>query len=76
MDNTFHIQPSSALASEVVEEIRAINPSAFIAVRGEVFDGVEQVYGVFELHPDDHPSRYLWRYTLAKDWLAAYEGEK
>ena len=73
MDNTFHIQPSSALADEVVAEIRAISPDVFIAIRGEMFDGKEGIYGVFELHPDDHPSRYLWRYTLAKDWLADYE---
>ena len=73
MDNTFHIKPSSALADEVAAEIRAINPEVFVAIRGEMFDGKEGIYGVFELHPDDHPSRYLWRYTLAKDWLADYE---
>jgi len=71
--DTFHIHPSSALASEVAAEIRAISPDVFIAIRGEMFDGKEGIYGVFELHPDDHPSRYLWRYTLAKDWLADYE---
>ena len=75
MDNTFHIQPSSALAGEVVEDVRAISPDVFIAIRGEMFDGKEGIYGVFELHPDDHPSRYLWRYTLAKYWLAAFEGK-
>ena len=73
MDNTFHIRPSSALADEVVEEIRAISPGIFVALRGEYFDGSEEVYGVFELHPDDHPSRYVWRYVLANDWLADYE---
>ena len=73
MDNTFHIKPSSALADEVAAEIRTISPDVFIAIRGEMFDDKEGIYGVFELHPDDHPSRYLWRYTLAKDWLAAFE---
>jgi len=73
MDNTFHIKPSSALADEVAAEIRTINPEVFVAVRGQIFDQVEQVYGVFELHPDDHPSRYSWSYMLAKNWLADYE---
>jgi len=76
MDNTFHIKPSSALAGEVVEDVRAINPDVFVAIRGEMFDGKEGIYGVFELHPDDHPSRYSWSYMLAKDWLADYEGKK
>ena len=70
--DTFHIEPSSTLADEVVKEVRAISPDAFIAVRGEYFDG-QQVYGVFELHPDDHPSKYVWKYVLARDWLADYE---
>jgi len=71
--NTFHIKPSSALADKVVEDVRSIRPEVFVAVRGEVFDGVEEIYGVFELHPDDHPSRYMWVYMLAKDWLAEYK---
>ncbi|NDG33198.1 hypothetical protein EB118_24405 [bacterium] len=73
MDNTFHIAPTSELADEVAAEIRAINPEIFVAIRGEMFDGKEGIYGVFELHPDDHPSRYSWSYMLAKNWLAEYE---
>ena len=72
--NTFHIQPSSALANEVVAEVREFPPDTFIAVRGEYFDG-EHVYGVFGLNPDEHPSRYMWKYVRASDWLADYYGE-
>jgi len=71
--DTFHIDPTSGLALQAVTEVREFAPDAFIAVRGEVFDGVEEVYGVFELHPDEHPSKYVWKYVLARDWLADYD---
>lgn len=71
--DTFHIDPTSALASEVVAEIREFAPDTFIAVRGEVFDGREEVYTVSACPDQQDTSKYIWRYVLARDWLADYE---
>ena len=71
--DTFHIQPSSALADEVVAEVRGFAPDTFIAVRGEVFDGREEVYTVSECPDQQGTHRYMWKYVLARDWLADYE---
>lgn len=71
--NTFHIQPSSELAKQAVTEVREFPPDTLIAVRGEVFDGVEEVYTVSACPDQQDPSRYMWKYVLARDWLADYE---
>jgi len=69
---TFHIQPHSALAHEAADLVREFAPDTFVAIRGEIFDGVEEVYTVCGLDREDHPSRYEWKYVLAGEWLADY----
>lgn len=73
MDDTFHIHPSSPLAQEAAEEVARYEDDTFVAVRGQLFHDREIVFGVFALDKQDHPSRYIWRYYLAGDWLAEYE---
>ena len=70
---TFHIDPKSLLALQAVTEVREFAPDTFIAVRGEVFDGREEVYTVSACPDQQDPSKYIWRYVLAKDWLSDYE---
>lgn len=71
--NTFHIDPTSELAKQAVTEVREFAPDTFIAVRGEYFDGREEVYTVSACPDQQDTSRYMWKYVLAKDWLADYE---
>ena len=70
---TFHIDPTSELAKKVVTKVRGFAPDTFIAVRGEVFDGREEVYTVSECPDQQGTHRYMWKYVLARDWLADYE---
>ena len=70
---TFHIDPTSELAKEVVTEVRGFAPDTFIAVRGEVFDGREEVYTVSACPDQQGTHRYMWKYVRASDWLADYE---
>ena len=73
MDNTFNIDPTSPLAIQAAEQVRKIAEDTFVSVRGEWFHDHKILYGVFALEKGDHPSKYMWKYELAGDWLAEYE---
>ena len=70
--NTFHIDPRSDLAVEVVDEVRAFSADTLIAVRGQDFDYgdgdiVETVYTVSPCPNQD------WTYVRAGDWIAEFD---
>jgi len=69
--DTFHIAPNSELAHKVVEEVRNFDRDVYIAIRGKLYDGVEDIYTV-SVCPDK-PHKYMWTYVLTRDWLADYD---
>ena len=73
MDNTFNIDPTSPLAIQAAEEVARYEEDIWVAVRGQWFHDREILHGVFALAKGDHPSRYMWKYELAGDWLAEYD---
>ena len=74
--NTFTVALDSKIADEAFLEVKELPPETWVAVRGEVVDGVVYLYSVSTLDEQDHPSRYMWVYMLAKDWLAEYKARK
>lgn len=68
MSKNGHIHPE--YFTEIMDEIKAINPEELISVRGEFYNEDYCSLNVTTLPADSDTRQYAWSYITVSDWLA------